>query len=172
MNSFQQGWYVLYVKSKHEKKVKVFLDELLIESYVPLVKTIRKWKDRKKVVFQTLFTSYVFVYLKSSLEFYKALSVNGACTYIRFGKEYARVRDAEIAQVRLLLENDNIEDITATTEKLPRVGELKKIVYGPLNGLDCRIIKVDNHYKIIVQIDSLHQNIIATISNKNLTGSF
>ncbi|MEM6684288.1 MAG: transcription termination/antitermination NusG family protein, partial [Bacteroidota bacterium] len=89
--SLSIGWYVLYVRSRCEKKVYESLKEISLESYLPQVKTIQQWSDRKKVVHKPLFPSYIFVNINSSLEFHKALSVNGACSYIRFGKEYANV---------------------------------------------------------------------------------
>lgn len=156
------GWHVLYVKSRCEKKVHESLKEASLESFLPLVKVIRQWSDRKKTVLKPLFPSYVFVNINSSLELHKALTVDGACAYIRFGKEYACVTEKEISQIKLLVGDKNITDIEISA-KLPKVGEIKKITYGPLNGLDCEIIKADSHNKIIVRIDSLQQNIVATL---------
>ena len=34
---------------------------------------------------------------------YRALSVNGACAYISFGREYARVTEKEINQIKFCL---------------------------------------------------------------------
>ncbi|NQY05368.1 MAG: UpxY family transcription antiterminator [Flavobacteriaceae bacterium] len=157
-----RGWHVLYVKSRWEKKVYESLEDNSIESFFPQTKTIKQWSDRKKMVLKPLFPSYVFVKINSSLEFHKALSVNGACAYIRFGKEYARVTEKEINQIKLLIGDKNISDIETNVE-LPKIGEVKKIACGPLNGLNCEIVKVDNLNKIIVRIDSLQQNIMATI---------
>ena len=55
------GWYVLYVKSRHERKVDDLLKENQLESFLPLVKTVRKWSDRNKIIQMPLFPSYVFV---------------------------------------------------------------------------------------------------------------
>ncbi|MDP2542672.1 UpxY family transcription antiterminator [Tenacibaculum discolor] len=162
MMKFDCGWYVLYVKSCWEKKVHESLKEISLESFLPQAKTIRQWSDRKKVIMKPLFPSYVFVYINSSLGFHKALSVNGAFSYIRFGKEYARVQEKEINQIKFLIGNENIKEVEITTKR-PKVGEIKKITYGPLEGLDCEIIKVSNVNKIIVRIDSLQQNIMATV---------
>lgn len=159
---FDCGWYVLYVKSCWEKKVHESLKEISLESFLPQVKTIRQWSDRKKTILKPLFPSYVFVNINSSLEFHQALSVNGACAYIRFGKDYARVKEKEITQIKLLIGDENISEIE-TDSKLPKVGEIRRISYGSLNGLDCEIIKADNHNKLIVRIDSLRQNITAVI---------
>jgi transcriptional antiterminator RfaH len=162
--NFTTGWYVLYVKSRCEKKVHNVLKENSLQTFLPQVKTIQQWADRKKIVLKPLFPSYVFVYLNSSNEFYRALSVPGTCCYIRFGKEYPKVTEQEISQIKLLIGEKNITSLE-TTSQLPKSGEIKKINHGPLNGLHCEVIKADNYEKIIVRIDSLKQNIIATIPN-------
>ena len=50
-----KNWYVLYVRSRHEKKVHQLLQEKGIESSLPLIKTIRIWSDRKKKSGSTAF---------------------------------------------------------------------------------------------------------------------
>ncbi|WP_430408774.1 UpxY family transcription antiterminator [Kordia sp.] len=162
MNHLYNGWHVLYVKSRHEKKVYDLLLELSLDAFLPLMKTVKKWSDRKKIIYQPLFPSYVFVNLTSSLDFHKALSVSGACAYIRFGKEYAKVTDKEINNIKFLVQEDEITEINVNAQ-LPKKGELKEITYGPLEGLVCEILKVNNENKIVVRIDSLQQNITATI---------
>ena len=158
----QSNWHVLYVRSRHEKKVCNLLNEQSIEAFLPEVKTIKKWSDRKKVVLKPLFPSYVFVNIKSQLEFHNALSMYGACAYIRFGKEYAKVPGKIIDKIKLLVEIEGVTEIETNTE-LPKIGEIKKITHGSLSGLECEILKVDNANKIIVRIDSLRQNITAII---------
>jgi len=159
---FNIGWHVLYVKSRWEKKVHESLLEILLEPFLPQVKTVSQWKDRKKTVLKPLFPSYVFVNINSALEFQKALSVNGACNYIRFGSEYARVTEKEISHIKLLIGDNDATNIEMNTQ-LPKVGEVKKITFGPLSGLECEVLKTGNVNKIIVQIDSLQQNITATV---------
>jgi transcriptional antiterminator RfaH len=159
---FNIGWHVLYVKSRWEKKVHESLQKISLESFFPQVNTIRQWSDRKKTILKPLFPSYIFVNINSSLEFQKALSVNGACAYIRFGNEYARVTEKEIKQLKLLVGDIDITDVETNTV-LPKVGDIKKITFGPLSGLECEVLKVGNVNKIIVQIDSLQQNITASV---------
>ncbi len=156
------GWHVLYVKSRWEKKVYESLQEISLESFLPQKQTIKQWSDRKKMVLKPLFPSYLFVHINCALDLHKALSINGACAYVRIGKEYAKVTEKEINKIKLLVGNKNITDIEISTQ-LPKIGDFNKINYGQLNGVDCEIIKVDNHNKIIVRIDSLQQNIIATV---------
>ena len=42
------GWYVLYTKSRNEKKVASLLAAKGIEVYSPLQEVIKQWSDRKK----------------------------------------------------------------------------------------------------------------------------
>ncbi|WGH74238.1 transcription termination/antitermination NusG family protein [Tenacibaculum tangerinum] len=46
--SFKNGWYVIYVNPNSEKKVYERLRDISIESFMPEIKIIRKWSDRKK----------------------------------------------------------------------------------------------------------------------------
>ncbi len=165
--NFSSGWYVLYVKSHCERRVYNSILELHLKAFLPLIETIKKWSDRKKMILKPLFPSYVFVYVNTGLEFYTALSVNGACAFIRFGQEYATVKESEINTIKCLIEKKSNISIT-TDELLPKNGELKIVSEGLLNNLKCKVIKVRNVNKIVVRIESLRQSIIATVPLSSL----
>ena len=160
--NFNIGWHILYVKSRNEKRVYQSLKDISLESFLPEYKSVRQWSDRKKTIIKPLFPSYVFVNINSSMDFHKALSVQGACTYISFGKDYARVSDAEIERIKLFTSADGLTEVE-TNVQLPKIGDITTIKDGALKGLECEILRVDNTNKIIVRIDSLKQNIMATI---------
>lgn len=168
MKSTHSGWYVLYVKHHHEKKVFEGLNDLSIKAFLPTTHVQSKRVDRKKVIEKLLFPSYVFVKINSSLDFYKTLSVKGACAYIRFGLEYAKISDAEIKNIEILLQNNRISEVETASEENFKVGDFKSISYGPLAGLECQILNNSNNNKVIVRIDSLQKNIIATIPSNYL----
>lgn len=87
-----------------------------------MVKTIRQQSDRKETITKPLFPSYIFVEDHSNGEFYKALTVEGACLYISFGKEYAMVREEEIAKIKLLVGVADITDFEINTQILRKGG--------------------------------------------------
>ena len=157
-----QGWFVLLVKSQWEKKVHSNLIDMGIESFLPLISKVHQWSDRKKRISKPLFPCYIFININTSLEFNQALSVTGCLTCLRFGDRYARVTEKEIDQIKFLVGEKEITDIV-TSPRIPKIGETKKITYGALTGLNCEIINADNPNKIIVRIDSLRMDIMATI---------
>lgn len=160
-------WYVLYVRSRHERKVEELLHENNIEAFAPMIKTVKQWSDRKKTVLKPLIPSYVFVKINSTKDFSKALSVNGACMYIRFGAEYAKVTENEIDKIKILIGTKDVIDVKADFQ-IPAIGDIKEISYGPLSGLRCKILENRNINKILVSINSLRLNIVATIPSSFL----
>jgi transcriptional antiterminator RfaH len=158
----KNGWYLLYVQFRHEKKVYQELEEKGIDSFLPMTTTVRKWSDRIKKVEMPLFPSYLFVNIKSDKDFHSALTIETPCSYVSFGNEYGRVSQMEIDQIKLLLQGKNITDIEVTRE-LPAIGDKLKIIQGELSGLECEVYKADNLQKIRVRLSSLRQNISATI---------
>ena len=67
MSQFKVGWYLIYTKPHHEKKVYTRLLERNINAFLPLTKRLRSWNDRKKYIDEPLFPSYVFIYLNDML---------------------------------------------------------------------------------------------------------
>lgn len=158
----RSDWHVLYVKSRQEKKIHHLLAENNFESFLPLVKSTRRWSDRKKTIYLPLFPSYIFVKVSSKKELEKVLSIDGACCYIRFGNEYAIATEDEIKKIKYLLNIEGIDQVKTSGLK-PTLGKKYKITHGILNGLECHVCKLDNKDQIIVRIDSIQQNITATL---------
>ena len=52
-------WYAVYTNSRAEKRAGELLLQEGIENYVPIVKVLRQWSDRKNVI-----TSYSIHYTK------------------------------------------------------------------------------------------------------------
>jgi len=54
-------WYAVYTRPRWEKKVSELVTKKKLTTYCPLNRVVKQWSDRKKVIFEPLFTSYVFV---------------------------------------------------------------------------------------------------------------
>ena len=65
-------WFAIYTRPRAEKKVKEQLLKIDIETFLPLRKELRQWKDRKKWVEVPLFTSYIFVRIQVK-EYYEII---------------------------------------------------------------------------------------------------
>jgi Transcription termination factor nusG. len=60
-NFYNNKWFVLYTKPKHELRVKDNLSKIGIECFCPTVISKRIWSDRIKKVKEVILKSIVFV---------------------------------------------------------------------------------------------------------------
>ncbi|WP_136669340.1 transcription termination/antitermination protein NusG [Flavobacterium sp. H122] len=164
--NFIQGWYVIYTKSRCEKKTAQKLIQQNFQVYLPLQKTVSQWSDRKKEIEKPLFSSYVFIYLETMNDYFKALTVEGVVLFIKFGDKLIRVLDEEINRITFFLNQFSEVEIKNSSEL--KVGDLKRINTGPFENYECEIIKINSKQKICVQINSLQQSLLAEIQSYHL----
>ncbi|GHU80304.1 transcriptional antiterminator [Bacteroidia bacterium] len=167
MESIQKGWYVIYTKPRHEKKVFEDLRLRNCTAYLPLINHLSQWSDRRKLIEKPLFPSYVFVYLDDVASYYRVLPVDGFVLFITFGGKLAVVKDAEIEAIKQLIAYcREIELVQADI----KIGEKRKIMFGPLSGYNCEAVYYKGKDRIIVRIESLRQNIMAELVRESLVG--
>ncbi|MBP1652940.1 MAG: NusG antitermination factor, partial [Bacteroidetes bacterium] len=68
MEKSQNFWYAVYTKPRWEKKVAESLIRKQVETYCPINRVTHQWSDRKKVVEEPLFKSYVFVRIPDTMK--------------------------------------------------------------------------------------------------------
>src|SRR5215831_13309437 len=95
-------WYAIYTRQRWEKKVTRLLEEKGIECYCPLNKTVRQWSDRKKVVAEPLFTSYVFVKTIEKMH-NEVKGLSGVINLVYWLNKPAVIRDEEIDIIKCFL---------------------------------------------------------------------
>ena len=96
-------WLVVYTASRQEKKVAVMLERYQIRHYLPLVKKLRLWSDRKKWVEMPLFNGYIFVQPKPN-ERDQVLQIPGVVKYLKYNGGDAQVSSREIELIERLIE--------------------------------------------------------------------
>ncbi|MBD0288812.1 MAG: UpxY family transcription antiterminator [Flavisolibacter sp.] len=161
MIQFCPGWYVVYTKPRHEKKVANELSSLKVTSFLPTVKRLRLWSDRKKYIDTPLFPSYVFVNLLNDQCYYNTLDIHGLLHYVRTGKEIARVHESVIESIRLIVSNK--ESCIEVSSEYLQPGRKLCIKEGPFTGFCCEVIYYKGKQKVVVRLELLQRNILVDI---------
>lgn len=152
----------MQTKPRNEKKV---FEQILgkgIESYLPLMETIRYWSDRKKKMQVPLFPGYVFVHGDENERLAAITNTYGALKYVMFQKRFAVVTDDEITNIMISMnapERVKIEDTKIM------VGDLVEITYGIFKGLKGFITQIRGNYKLTVSISELNTTLSVQLSN-------
>ena len=157
-------WFAIYVKSRSEKKVLKLLEDIGIESFLPLITRVKQWSDRKKKVEEPLFRSYLFVNIPLS-DYYTVLNVNGVVKFITFEKKPVPVPDNQIIAIKEYLNDTELHSIDYEDFK---EGELVRIKSGQMKDLVGRFIKINGKHRVIIDIEAVGQSIPINIARSNV----
>lgn len=164
MNALKNGWYVLYTKPHHERKVIKYLDELGIPQYLPTKRILKVWPSKKKYVQLPLFPSYVFVKLESIKKYLESLTVPGVLNYVRIGTQIASISENIIFELQTIL-SYTTEEVSISTEYF-NPGTILRICAGPFAGFSCEVIQIKGKHKILVRIELLRRNILLDLPSE------
>jgi transcription antitermination factor NusG len=95
-------WYALYTRPRWEKKVSGLLVKKQVETYCPLNRVLRQWSDRKKEIYEPLFSSYVFVRIAEQ-EHLGIRQTEGVLNFVHWLGKPAVIKDAEIDAIKTFL---------------------------------------------------------------------
>ena len=150
-------WHVIYTKSKWEKKVEGLLLNTGVESWCPVQKKERQWSDRKKIIEEPLFRSYVFVKI-SKEEYSKVLGIIGVVNFLYFEKKPAVIRDNEIETIRKYLGQANTSIQVVNMTQLPAQTKVS-INQGLFMGQKGEVIR-SSKKTVFVQLESINMMMI------------
>jgi len=143
----EQSWYAIYTCANHEKRV---AGELLlrgVEHFLPLYRSVRKWKDRRLTLDLPLFPGYVFVQLALSNKL-RVLQVPSVVHLVGFGGQPHPLPTEEIEALRACISNGlRIEPHPYLT-----VGCRVRLKQGPLQGVEGVLVRKKNIHRVVLSI--------------------
>lgn len=152
----EKKWHVFYVRSRHEKRVYDDLVELNYVTYLPVKKILKQWSQRKKVIEEPLFKSYIFVYITPNL-IPLILEHYSVVTYISFGGKPATVRNQHIKLIKKLIRTNADFDVTSENYK---IGDKLKIQHGPFKGFEGIIGEIRGKKKYVVNLEEIEYALV------------
>ena len=160
----ENKWYVIYTKSRCEKKVANLLSKNNIENYCPLNCETRQWADRKKIIYQPLFSSYVFVKISSNLLYTVKQVSTDIVNFVYWLGKPAVIRDIEIENImKFLTSYMNVK----LEKQHVKIYDKVKVLDGPLINREGEIIAIE-HNKVKLSLPSLGYILIAETAISNI----
>lgn len=160
-------WYAAYTHARHEKKVAQQLEERRIDHFLPVYRSIRRWKDRRKELDLVLFPGYVFVRLSSG-ERLRVLQLPGVVRFVSFNGQPAALPGTEIEALR----NGLAQGIRAEHHPYLTVGRRVKVTHGPMAGAAGILLRTKNNCRIVISIDAIMRSIAVEINEEDVTPVF
>jgi transcription antitermination factor NusG len=151
-------WYAVYTIANHEKRVAGHLASKLIEHFLPLYDTVRRWKDRRVRLQRPLFDGYVFVRIALPDRSH-VLQVPGVVKLVGCNGQPTALADAEIEGLRKAL------TVGVRAEPHPRltVGRRVQISSGPLEGRQGILLRKKGSVRVVLSIDLIMRSIVVDV---------
>jgi transcription antitermination factor NusG len=158
--ALDRRWYALHTRARHEKAVEHRLRTQGMTTFLPLVREVHSWSDRRKTVELPLFSSYVF--LQSSMtpeERTVVYRVDGILGFVGVRGEAMPIPDHEIESVRALLS----EDIAWSSHPFLKVGQRVRIRGGALDGVEGIFQSHSGDDKLVISINAIQRSLAVSI---------
>ena len=128
------------------------------EVFLPLYDSVRRWRDRKKVLALPLFPCYVFV-RGDQYRRLQIVSTPGVHMVLHRGEQIALVPDPEIEAIQRAVEG------RFAIEPFPflQCGDRVRVKRGSLAGVQGILVRKKGSHRLVLSVDMLAQSVAVEI---------
>ncbi|MFY9560060.1 MAG: UpxY family transcription antiterminator [Terriglobales bacterium] len=154
-------WYALHTRARHERVVEHRLQEQGMETFLPTVREVHRWSDRKKSVEVPLFSCYVFVRCALSPDDRtRVYRVESALGFVGVRGAGAPIPDEQIESVRAVLSQ------TAPWRSHPflKVGQRVRVCGGAMDGVEGVFLSENCDHSLVISVDVIQRSLAVRIN--------
>lgn len=158
-------WYALHTRCRHEKQVAAQLQERGIEVFLPLIKEVRRWSDRRKLVEVPLFSCYIFVRLALTYSAPTvAVQVPGVLRVVGFHNGPTAIPRSEIEAIQKVL----AVPANRSPYEFLKVGQKVRIRSGSLDGIEGILIGRNGERRLVISVNVIQQSIAVVVEGYDI----
>lgn len=151
-------WYAVCITPRHEKRVAEYLLQRQIENFVPLYRTIHRWKNGCKAQLELpLFPGYLFVRILKKQRL-RVLEVPGVMALVGTRTGPVALSEHEIETLRSGLHLQKVEPFRELA-----VGQRVRISSGALAGLTGVLIRNASGLRVVLTVELIHQSVAVEV---------
>ena len=145
-------WFAVWTRARAEKVVFDQLNRKRIEAFLPTMRRVSRWKDRKKEIDWPLFPGYCFARFDPQTSL-AVLSCVGVATIISFDGKPAPIPSAEIEAIQRLVQGAFQFDPCP----LIKEGDQVEVIHGPLTGVVGRLVRKGPNTQLVLSITMINR---------------
>jgi transcription termination/antitermination protein NusG len=157
------NWYALYTCSRHEKCVAQQIEQRSIACFLPMYRTVRRWKDRRKEMELALFPGYVFVRM-AMRDRLRVLELPSVVRLVSFNGQPAVLPEAEIEQLRQRLSRGGCME----PHPYLRIGRRVRVCGGPMQGLEGIIVRRKDRCRVVFSLDLIMRSVAVEVDEDDV----
>jgi transcription antitermination factor NusG len=147
-------WYAIFTSPRHEKRVREHLGHRRVDCFLPLFRSIHRWKNGCKAQVELpLFPGYLFVNIPRN-ERVRVLDVPGVLSFVGPRNEPAQLSDFEIETLRTGLHLRKFEPYGELA-----IGQKVRINTGALQGLEGTLLRNASGLRVVITVNLIQQSV-------------
>ena len=155
-----EQWFALQTRARHEKVVAQRLRDTGIATFLPLVRGVHRWSDRRKIVELPLFSCYVFARLLPRNEHrLQVLLLDGVLRFVGSGGQAISIPEDQIDAVRKLV----AEELPYCSYPFLKIGQRVRIRGGSLDGVEGILTSRSGDRTLVVSVDAIQRSLAVRI---------
>lgn len=158
----QKNWYIIYTKTKCEKKVAALLTKKKVENFCPINNVQITHFRKNKLLPQPLFNSYVFVFIEEN-EIFLLKHLENVIGLVYWKGRPAIISSAEIRIIKEFTNNHHNIRLERTRVNTNREA---RVIGEPGYNLDGRILRIKNQ-SLKVDLFSLGFTMVVEMEKEN-----
>lgn len=158
-------WFALHVRSRHEVIVAAILENKGYDKFLPMYRSRRLWSDRIVHLELPLFPGYVFCRFDLNDRRVPILTTPGVVRIVGAANHPVPMDDGEIAAIQVIIKSGFL------AEPWPylRLGNLVRIQYGALSGLEGILVEKKKRHRLVVSVTLLQRSVAVEIDSAWVT---
>ena len=154
----ESHWFAAYTSPRHEKHVSRQMARRGIQNFLPLYKSIRRWKDRRKELELPIFPGYLFVRM-ALRERVSVLQVPGVVQLVSFQGRPAPLDDSEIE----MLQRQSTQSGRLQPHPFLTVGRRVRVTNGPMTGMVGILARQKDKVRVVISIELIQRAVAVEV---------
>jgi len=151
-------WYAACITPRHEKRVAGFLKQRQIENFLPLYRTVHRWKNGCKAQLELpLFPGYLFVKIENKQRV-RVLEVPGVVSLVGTRTGPIALSETEMEALRSGLHLQKAEPFRELA-----IGQRVRIRSGALAGLTGVLVRNPSGVRVVLRVELIHQSVAVEV---------
>jgi len=156
-------WYAVSVRPRHEKLVTRHLEHQGLNHFLPVYRSVRRWKDRRKELDMALFPGYVFVNLDLR-DRLLVLRAPGTVQFVTFQGQPAAIPESEIRALEASLS----AGLRVQPHPYLHQGARVRLKRGPLVGTEGIMIRRKERFRLVLSIDLIMRSVMFEVDEADV----
>jgi transcription antitermination factor NusG len=161
----ESSWYAVHTVARHEKRVAKQFEEKRVCTFLPLLRQIHRWSDRRSVVEVPMFSCYAFVRMVQTVEErLKVLRTPGVLGFVGNERQGTSIPEEQIESLRKAIS----EKVPCLPHPFMSAGKRVRIRGGSLDGVEGILVLQGRDQRLLISVELLQRSVCVQVEGYDI----